>query len=89
MCITNLGLAKMDLRHFTSEADVAYSRVETDGVEHVVDLGAEAAQAAVDVVDDTVLVVLDDEQYEITTPRSDPEAFIRNGVLTIRTEDTA
>lgn len=89
----------MNLQHFTDEADVGYTQVEDGGaVEHVVDLGSTATRTSVDVVDGTVIVVFEGrtgndqsapEQYEIDSPGHDPEAFIRNGVLTIRTEDTA
>ena len=88
----------MDLKHFTSEEDVAYVRVEDIGtVEHVVDLGLAATNASVDVVGETVIVVFDGRhdgdsgrgQYEINVSGGDPEAFMKNGVLTIRTEDIA
>ena len=89
----------MNLQHFTDKEDVGYTQIADDGaVEHVVDLGSAATRASVNVVDETVIVVFDDrpvhdqsvpKQYEIDVPDSDPEAFIRNGVLTIRTEDTA
>ena len=89
----------MNIQHFTAEEDVGYTQVEDDSaVEHVVDLGSTATRASVDVVDGTVIVVFEDRtaddqyahgQYEIDVSGSDPEAFIRNGVLTIRTEDTA
>ncbi|MEF8773463.1 MAG: hypothetical protein V5A23_04930 [Halobacteriales archaeon] len=64
--------------------------VETgDGVEYVAELGPAAGDAAVDVVDGTVIVVIGDEQYEMPVPGADPEAFIRNGVLTIGREEQA
>jgi len=58
-----------------------------DGVEYVADLGP-AADAAVDVVGDTAIVVAGGDQHEIVVPDGASEAFIRNGVLTISTEDT-
>lgn len=52
-----------------------------------VDLGANAADARVDVVDGTAIVVPDRtnqlEQFEIELPDDEAEVFIRNGILTI------
>ncbi|PSP78053.1 hypothetical protein BRC81_08320 [Halobacteriales archaeon QS_1_68_20] len=59
-----------------------------DGVEYVVDLGSADTDAAVDVVDGTAIVVADGAQYDVDLPRDDAKAFIRNGVLTITTEDS-
>jgi len=43
-----------------------------------------AKDASVDVVDDTVIFVVGDEQYEFELPaEGDAQAFIRNGVLTV------
>lgn len=47
-----------------------------------VDVGP-SADASAEVVDGTVIVVADDEQYDIELPGGDAQAFIRNGVLTI------
>jgi len=44
-----------------------------------------AADASVDVLDDTVIAVVDGEQYEVAV-EGDARAFIRNGVLTIEVE---
>ena len=49
------------------------------------DVGA-AADATVDVVDGTAVVVADDGQYEFDLPAGDAEAFIRNGVLTVEVQ---
>lgn len=74
-----------DLKQF----DRPVRTVQTDdGVRHVVDLGP-GTSGAVDVVGDTVLVVLADEQYELSVTEGDAQAFIRNGVLTIDVEDSA
>lgn len=52
----------------------------------VVDFGPRA-ETAVDVLEDTVIVVIDGEQYEFELPDGDdPHTFIKNGVLTIETE---
>jgi hypothetical protein len=56
-----------------------------------VDFGTASTDAAVDLVDGTVIVVdADDEQYEFDLPdgATDAHTFIRNGVLTIELEDT-
>lgn len=47
--------------------------------------------ASVDVVDGTVIVVADDEQYEFELPEhaTDAHTFIKNGVLTIEMEEDA
>ncbi|WP_135302995.1 DUF7127 family protein [Haloarcula amylovorans] len=47
-----------------------------------------ADDASVDVVDGTVIVVRDGEQYEQELPNTtDARAFINNGVLTIEVSD--
>jgi hypothetical protein len=79
----------MNLQQFEREEDVTCRVVDADGhIEHVVDLGA-ATDATVDVVDDTAIVVGEDDQFELALPESDAEAFILNGVLTITMEDPA
>ncbi|THE64213.1 Hsp20/alpha crystallin family protein [Salinadaptatus halalkaliphilus] len=52
-----------------------------------VDLGP-TTEPSVDVVDDTVIVVVDDDQYELDLPvdANDAHTFIKNGVLSIETE---
>ncbi|AXR82082.1 DUF7127 family protein [Natrarchaeobaculum sulfurireducens] len=54
-----------------------------------VDFGPTAA-ASVDVVDGTVIVVVDGEQYDIDLPdgADDAHTFMKNGVLTIEVEDS-
>jgi hypothetical protein len=42
-------------------------------------------EASLDVLDETVIVVVDGEQYDLEVD-GDPRAFIRNGVLTIEVE---
>ncbi|WIV68164.1 Hsp20/alpha crystallin family protein [Natrialbaceae archaeon AArc-T1-2] len=56
-----------------------------------VDFGAVEADAAVDVVDDTVIVVFEDDQRELELPADvgDAQAFMKNGVLTIEVEGDA
>ena len=55
-----------------------------------IDFGA-GAEASVDVVGDTVIVVFGDEQREFDLPSdaADAHTFMRNGVLTIEMETPA
>jgi hypothetical protein len=79
----------MNVHHIQRDEDATHRVVETAaGVEHVVDLGADATDASVDVVGDTAIVVTD-EQYELDLPTEGAQAFIHNGVLTITMEDSA
>ena len=48
----------------------------------VADLGP-AADASVDVVDGTAIVVAGEDQHEIDLPAGDVQAFNRNGIVTI------
>ena len=65
--------------------DVSLSRYEyEDGVTLAADIGP-ARDADVDVLDDTVIVVVDGEQYDLSVD-GDAEAFIKNGVLTIEVD---
>ena len=58
-----------------------------DGRIVAVDFGSAAGDASVDLVEDTVIIVFGDEQYEFELPlETDAQAFIRNGVLTIEME---
>ncbi|MCU4740233.1 Hsp20/alpha crystallin family protein [Halobacteria archaeon AArc-m2/3/4] len=54
-----------------------------------VDFGPQDADASVDVVDDTVIVVVGDEQQEFDLPENtaSAQAFMQNGVLTIELEE--
>ena len=53
-----------------------------DAVVFAADLGS-VQDAHVDVVDGTVMIVVDDRQYEFEVPEGDAEAFIKNGVVTV------
>jgi len=53
-----------------------------DSVVLAADVGV-ADDTSVDIVDDTVILVTGDEQYEQPLPDADARAFINNGVLTI------
>lgn len=54
-----------------------------------VDFGPQDADASVDVVDGTVIVVLADEQQEFDLPEhaGSAQALMKNGVLTIELEE--
>jgi hypothetical protein len=56
-----------------------------DGRVLAADLGP-GTDAAVDVADGTVIVVVDGEQHEVEAPGEDARAFIRNGVLTVEVD---
>jgi hypothetical protein len=65
--------------------DVGLSRHEYDDeVVFAADFGPEH-DASVDVLDDTVIVVVGDEQYELEIEEG-ARAFIKNGVLTIEVD---
>ncbi|GAB3027140.1 DUF7127 family protein [Natronobiforma cellulositropha] len=65
-------------------------RQYTYGDERVlaIDFGASGQEASVDVADGTVIVVLEDDQYEFDLPDETDEAhtFMKNGVLSIELE---
>lgn len=80
----------MTLEQFTREEGQLARRYEyDDATVMAVDFGTEAGDASVDVVDNTVIVVLDDDQYEIDLPESvgNAHTFIKNGVLTVELEE--
>ncbi len=68
------------------DRDVEVARRELDDhIEFVADFGS-ATEASVDVLGDTVIVVADDDQYELDVD-GDAQAFMRNGVLTIEVNE--
>jgi len=72
----------MSMRQQFVEQDVDVSRYDyDDSVVLAADFG-HTESASVDVVDDTVIVVVDGEQYDVEVG-GEAQAFIRNGVLTI------
>ncbi|MDF9746129.1 DUF7127 family protein [Natrinema salsiterrestre] len=80
----------MTLEQFSPEEGQVARRYEyDDSTVMAVDFGTEEADASVDVVDDTVIVVLADDQYEIELPDDIENAhtFMKNGVLTIELEE--
>ncbi len=82
----------MNLEQFARQTDdqrlVRAYEYGTDTV-IAVDFGVHSEEAAVDVVDGTVIVVADDGQHEIELPVDavDAQAFMKNGVLTVELED--
>ncbi|QLG48251.1 DUF7127 family protein [Natrinema halophilum] len=80
----------MTLEQFTREDGQLARRYDyDDGTVFAVDFGTDGTNATVDLVDDTVIVVLEDDQYEIELPKTgeDAHTFIKNGVLTIELEE--
>jgi hypothetical protein len=77
----------MSLQQQLAANDIEWRRDEyEDSVEFVSDLGPQG-QTAVDVVDNTVIVVAGGEQYEFDAELgADARAFINNGVLTIEVD---
>lgn len=73
----------MRIQEQLSEQDVEMRRIEYDDhIEFVADLGD--GGASVDVVDDTVIVASEREEFDLELPGAgDPQAFMKNGVLTI------
>jgi len=59
-----------------------------DAVVLAADIGI-TGDATVDVVDDTAIVVVGDEQYDFDLPSGDARAFIRNGVLTVEMSEVS
>jgi len=75
----------MNVEEQLVEKDIGVRRVETkDGVELVTDFGR-GTDVSVDVVDDTVIVVAGDEQYDIET-ETGAQAQVANGILTIEVD---
>lgn len=72
-----------------AERDVVARQYEyADGDVLAFDLGAGTA-GAVDVVDGTLMVVVDDEQFEMDLPDGRPaQATINNGVVTVEMDVT-
>ncbi|WP_436344329.1 DUF7127 family protein [Natronorubrum sp. FCH18a] len=79
----------MTLEQFTrNEGQVARRYQYDDSAVVAVDFGARETEASVDLVDDTVIVVVGDEQYEFDLPdgADDAHTFMKNGVLTVEME---
>ncbi|RQH00276.1 DUF7127 family protein [Natrarchaeobius oligotrophus] len=81
----------MNIDQFTRNAGQPVRRFEYDDRSLLaVDFGPET-DASVDLVDDTVIVVLADDQYEFDLPEwaDDAHTFMKNGVLTVELEAEA
>ncbi|WP_247001238.1 Hsp20/alpha crystallin family protein [Halosolutus gelatinilyticus] len=79
----------MTLEQFVHDDERMARRYEYDDrMVLAVDFGSAGADASVDLVDDTVIVVANGEQYEIELPEdaADAHTFMKNGVLTIDLE---
>lgn len=73
--------------HQHAEEAPAVSRYDyEDHTVIAVDFGP-GAEPAVDVVDGTVIVVVDDDQREFDVPHAAVETFTRNGVVTIEVRE--
>ncbi|SFC28068.1 hypothetical protein SAMN05444422_106197 [Halobiforma haloterrestris] len=51
-----------------------------------VDFGRDTGEVSLDVVDDTAIVVADDDQFEFDVPADASEVTVNDGILTIREE---
>lgn len=56
---------------------------DEDGSMITVDFGSDAADMSVDVVGETVIVVMDDRQFQFDLPAGANEVTANNGILTI------
>jgi hypothetical protein len=74
-----------ELQQFDERDGGTLSRYEyEDSVVYAADIGFDAGEAAVDIVDGTVMVVRGNEQADFEIPESGTtEATIKNGVLTV------
>ncbi|AHG04299.1 hypothetical protein HALDL1_12365 [Halobacterium sp. DL1] len=82
----------MNFDTLTEQSDTVARRYDYgDEQVLVADLGVAADEATIDVVDDTVILVLEAEdepvQHEFETPEGSVEkAYINNGVVTVEVE---
>lgn len=76
----------MSLKQTLREQGFESRRFEYDDrTEYVVDFGV-GVDAAVDLIDDTAIVVAEGEQHDIEIP-GNSQVFMTNGVLTIEVEE--
>lgn len=76
-------------QRFEDEDIVARQYGYADGDVLAFDLGP-GAEATVDVVDGTLLIVTGDEQYDVDLPAgASGQATLRNGVVSIEVDETA
>ncbi len=81
----------IDLKQPSPETDLPVRRIDrSDNVtEFVLDLGDVGGELHTDVVDDTVIVVHEQDEVremEFEIPEGEARTFIKNGVLTIEVE---
>ncbi|TYL36689.1 hypothetical protein CV102_20635 [Natronococcus pandeyae] len=64
--------------------DAVVRQIEDDGASAItVDFGPDAADMSIDIIDDTVIVVTSDRQFEFDLPAGASDVTVKNGVLTI------
>ena len=64
--------------------DAVVRQIEDESASAItVDFGPDAADMSIDVVDETVIVVTNDRQFEFDLPTGANDVSVRNGVLTI------
>lgn len=71
------------LREANRDGTVVRQTEYGDGSVITVDFGPDAADMAVDVVGEMVIVVTDDRQFEFELPAGANDVTVNNGVLTI------
>ncbi|MDG5759792.1 hypothetical protein QA600_10615 [Natronococcus sp. A-GB1] len=71
------------LRDGHTEDAVVREIEDENGNVITVDFGSDAADMSVDVVDETVIVVMDDRQFQFDLPAGATEVSANNGILTI------
>lgn len=75
----------MTLQQTLNQQGLESRKVDYDGrTAHILDFGP-AASVSADIVGNTTILVVDDEQYEITLA-DDAEVFVNNGVVTIEVD---
>ncbi len=72
-------------QRFVDDAPVREFEYDDGTVVFAADLGV-VADASTEVVGDTVIVVADDDQFDLELPGGDARATVRNGVLTVEVE---
>jgi single-stranded DNA-specific DHH superfamily exonuclease len=64
--------------------DAVVRELEHDGKNVItVDFGSDATEMSADVVDDVVIVVTEDRQFEFDLPEGAADVTVNNGILTI------
>lgn len=64
--------------------DAVVRQIEDNGASAItVDFGPAAADMSIDIIDETVIVVTNDRQFEFDLPAGADDVTVKNGVLTI------